>query len=152
MLCAGKWGKQTLSIFNIYSYSTAALVTRKCLSLMLYVHVFCYVIYYLVGCVYMDWIGLVQDRDRWRTLVSAVMNLRVPWNAGSFLTSCRPVGFSRRTLHHGVWSIHLLEVDEFGYLYMQMFIGEWMQICKDMAEDYRALWTGRKFFHIIGTR
>ena len=31
-----------------------------------------------VGCVYMDWIGLDQDRDRWRTLVSAVMNLRVP--------------------------------------------------------------------------
>jgi len=31
-----------------------------------------------VGCVYMDWIGLVQDRDRWRRLVSAVMNLRVP--------------------------------------------------------------------------
>jgi len=30
------------------------------------------------GCVYMDWIGLAQDRDRWRTLVSAVMNLRVP--------------------------------------------------------------------------
>jgi len=30
------------------------------------------------GCEYMDWIGLVQDRDRWRTLVSAVMNLRVP--------------------------------------------------------------------------
>jgi len=27
-----------------------------------------------VGCVYMDWIGLAQDRDRWRTLVSAVMN------------------------------------------------------------------------------
>jgi len=25
-----------------------------------------------VGCVYMDWIGLAQDRDRWRTLVSAV--------------------------------------------------------------------------------
>ena len=31
-----------------------------------------------VGCVYMDWIGLAQDRDRWRTLVSAVMNSRVP--------------------------------------------------------------------------
>ena len=29
-------------------------------------------------CGYMDWIGLAQDRDIWRTLVSAVMNLRVP--------------------------------------------------------------------------
>ena len=55
-----------------------------------------------VGCGYMDWIGLTRDRDRWRTLVSAVMNLRVPWNAGNFLTSCKPVSFSRRTLHHGV--------------------------------------------------
>ena len=55
-----------------------------------------------VGCGYMDQIGLVQDRDRWRTLVSAVMNLGVPWNAGNFLTSCKPVSFSRRTLRHGV--------------------------------------------------
>ena len=31
-----------------------------------------------VGCVYMDWFGLAQDRDRWQMLVSAVMNLRVP--------------------------------------------------------------------------
>ena len=29
-----------------------------------------------VGCRYMDWIGLAQDRDSWRTLVSAVMNHR----------------------------------------------------------------------------
>jgi len=31
-----------------------------------------------VRCGYMDWIGLAQDTDRWRTLVSAVMNVRVP--------------------------------------------------------------------------
>jgi hypothetical protein len=31
-----------------------------------------------VGFEYVDRIGLAQDRDRWRTLLSAVMNLRVP--------------------------------------------------------------------------
>jgi len=31
-----------------------------------------------VGCGYVDWIGLTQNRDRWRTIVSAVMHLRVP--------------------------------------------------------------------------
>jgi len=30
-----------------------------------------------VGCGYMDWIRLAQDRDGWRTLVSVVMNLRI---------------------------------------------------------------------------
>ena len=55
-----------------------------------------------VGCGYVDWIWLAQDRYRWRTLVSAVMNLRVSSNAGNFLTRCKPVSFSRRTVYHAV--------------------------------------------------
>jgi hypothetical protein len=31
-----------------------------------------------VGCGFMDWIELTQDRDRWRILVNMVMNLQVP--------------------------------------------------------------------------
>ena len=31
-----------------------------------------------VGCGYVDWIGLAQDRDGWRALVGTVRNFRVP--------------------------------------------------------------------------
>jgi hypothetical protein len=31
-----------------------------------------------VGCGFVDWIGVAQDREKWRALVNSVMNLRVP--------------------------------------------------------------------------
>ena len=50
----------------------------------------------------MYWIDLVQDRDRCRTLVQAVMNLLVPYKAGNFLAGLGPVSLSRRALLHVV--------------------------------------------------
>jgi len=35
----------------------------------------------------LDWIAVVEDRDRWPALVNAVINLRVSNNVGNFLTS-----------------------------------------------------------------
>jgi len=55
-----------------------------------------------VGEGYGDWMDLAQDRDRWRELLSSMMNLRVPKMWGISCLAAEPVRFSRRTLLHGV--------------------------------------------------
>jgi hypothetical protein len=54
-----------------------------------------------VVCGGVDWIKLAEDRESLRALVNVVMNLRVPCNAGNFLTSCKTVSVLRRTLLPG---------------------------------------------------
>jgi hypothetical protein len=38
---------------------------------------------------------VAQDRDKWRKLLNVVMNFQVLYNSGTFLTSCKPVNFSK---------------------------------------------------------
>jgi hypothetical protein len=50
----------------------------------------------------MEWLDLAQDKDRWRTVVNAVMNIRISQNEGNFMTIEGPVSFSGKTLFHGI--------------------------------------------------
>jgi hypothetical protein len=49
-----------------------------------------------------DWIGLAQDRNRWRALVNWLLNLRVPWNAGKLSSGLRSSGLSSSAQLHRV--------------------------------------------------
>jgi hypothetical protein len=56
-----------------------------------------------------EWIGLAQNRYRWRALVNTVMNLRVPSNAGKVPSGCTTCGLSCGTqLHRGSYLSHLV--------------------------------------------
>jgi hypothetical protein len=49
-----------------------------------------------------DWIGLAQDRNRWRALVNLVLNLWVPWNAGKLSSGLASSGLSSSVQLHRV--------------------------------------------------
>jgi hypothetical protein len=49
-----------------------------------------------------DWIGLAQDRNRWRALVNSVLNLRVSLNAGKLSSDLTSSGLSISVQLHRV--------------------------------------------------
>jgi hypothetical protein len=61
-----------------------------------------------IGWSGMDWIGLSQDGDNWKSLVKAVMDLQVPYYSGSFLSGCTTSGLCSSAQLHRVLSTKLV--------------------------------------------
>jgi hypothetical protein len=55
-----------------------------------------------IGLNVVDWIGLAQDRYRWRALVNSVMNIRVAYNVGKLPSGCTTCDLSSGTQLHRV--------------------------------------------------
>jgi hypothetical protein len=55
-----------------------------------------------VGWGDVEWIGLAQDRNRWRALVNSVLNLRVPYNAGKLSSVQTTIDLLSSADLHGV--------------------------------------------------
>jgi hypothetical protein len=63
-----------------------------------------------VGWGDVDWIGLAQDRNRWRALVNSVLNPRVPRNAGKVSSGLTAGGLSSSAQLHRV-SLDLFTIE-----------------------------------------
>jgi hypothetical protein len=61
-----------------------------------------------IGLSVVDWIGLAEDRYRWRALVNAVMNLRVLYSAEKLPSACTTCGLSSGTQVRRVAMVTLL--------------------------------------------
>jgi hypothetical protein len=55
-----------------------------------------------VGWGDVDWIGLAQDRNRWRALMNSVLNLRIPRNAGKLWSGLTSSGLSTSVQLHTI--------------------------------------------------
>jgi hypothetical protein len=62
-----------------------------------------------VGWGGVDWIGLAQDRNRWRALVNAVMNLWVPLNAGKLSSGFTTGGLSSSAQLHRISQLNMYQ-------------------------------------------
>jgi hypothetical protein len=62
------------------------------------------------------WIHLAQDTNRWRALVTTVMNLRVPKKGGEFLDQLNALSASQKGLRITRLSVTHLETDSFAQI------------------------------------
>jgi hypothetical protein len=72
-----------------------------------------------VGWGDVDWIGLAQDRNRWRAFVNSVLNLWVPWNAGKLSSGLTSSGLSGSAQLHRV---------SLSFCLLRIFRRQWMQL------------------------
>jgi hypothetical protein len=79
-----------------------------------------------VGWGNVDWIGLAQDRNRWRALVNSVLNLRVPWNAGKLSSGLTSSRISSSAQLHKSWLVNLSLVKT---CLVNKTGGEWWRFC-----------------------
>jgi hypothetical protein len=61
-----------------------------------------------VGWGDVDWIGLAQDKNRWRAFGNSVLNLRVPWNAGKLSSGLTSSGLLSSAQLHIVSYVNVL--------------------------------------------